>query len=175
MPRAERPRMAAYGVPTDPEGTLPWEWARQRLVRNRNYWVVTASAAGRPHALPVWGVWLTGGEAGEAGEGGESFWFSCAPDAQKVRNIRANPQVTVAVEDTVECVSVQGRARLAGPDEIDPMIAAYLPKYWPDEDAHEQMAAFLRSHAVVALRPERAFGIVEREDEFAARATRWVW
>ena len=50
--------MSDYGVPADLDGTLPWVWAEQRLTGNRNYRVVTASAAGRPHALPVWGVWL---------------------------------------------------------------------------------------------------------------------
>src|SRR5215212_4868336 len=58
MPQVERPAMADYGVPIDPAGALPWTWAQERLVRNKNYWVVTASANGRPHALPVWGVWL---------------------------------------------------------------------------------------------------------------------
>ena len=162
--------MADYGVPTDPAGALPWTWAEERLVRNKNYWVVTASASGRPHALPVWGVWLPATDL---------FWFSSSPNARKVRNIAENPQCVVTVDDTVECVSVEGRARVADPtadaEGIQQMIAAYLAKYWADPDVHGQMEAFIRSHAVVEFTPDRAFGIIEREDEFSRRATRWRW
>lgn len=162
--------MAGYGVPIDPAGALPWSWAQERLVRNRNYWVVTASASGRPHALPVWGVWLPGSDR---------FWFSCSPTARKLRNLTENPQCAVAVDDTVECVSVEGRARVADPgqdaDAVRQMIAAYLTKYWPDPRVHAEVEAFVRGHAIVEVAPERAFGIIERDDEFARRATRWRW
>lgn len=162
--------MADYGVPADPAGTLPWTWAQQRLVDSKNYWVVTASAAARPHAMPVWGVWLP-----EV----ERFWFSCSPNARKARNIAENPQCVVAVDDTVECVSVEGRARIADPAShgaaIDRAIAAYVTKYWDDPAVHGEMEVFVRSHAIIEITPERAFGIIERDDEFAQRATRWRW
>lgn len=164
--------MSSYGVPDDPAGALPWAWAEERLVANRNYWVVTASAAGRPHAMPVWGVWLAEQER---------FWFSCAPGARKLRNLTENPQCTVAVDDTVECISMEGRARIAdaadGADAavIGEVVAAYLAKYWDDPAVHAEMAAFLRSNALIEVTPERAFGIIEREDEFSQRATRWRW
>ena len=172
MPLVERPQMADYGVPTDPDGALPWEWASERLVRCRNYWVVTVSPLGQPHALPVWGVWLAERE---------HFWFSCAPSAHKLRNLRANPRVAVTIEDTVECVSVQGSAEevdqsdSAHADEIDQMLDAYVHKYWPDPAEHASSIDFLRSNALIRVTPRRAYGIIERADEFAARATRWRW
>lgn len=55
------------------------------------------------------------------------------------------------------------------------MVAAYVAKYWEDPAVHAGMEAFLRRHALFVLTPERAFGIIEREEEFAARATRWRW
>jgi hypothetical protein len=167
-PLVERPAMSGYGVPTDDDGVLPWTWAQERLVRNRNYWVVTASASGRPHALPVWGVWLPETDR---------FWFSCSPEARKRRNIAENPQCAVAVDDTVECVSVEGHARVTDPDrdDVGPMIAAYLGKYWADPEVHAEMETFLRANAIVEVAPDRAFGIIERHEEFAQRATRWRW
>ena len=164
--------MSDYGVPADPAGALGWEWAQERLVANKNYWVVTASAAGRPHAMPVWGVWLPGPER---------FWFSCSPNARKARNIAENPRCVVTVDSTEEVVSVEGRARPAGQaggDDtaaVDAAVAAYLAKYWDDPAVHPEMEAFVRSHALFEVTPERAFGIIEREEEFAARATRWSW
>lgn len=162
--------MSDYGVPADATGALPWSWAEQRLVESRSYWLVTSSSAARPHALPVWGVWLPTTER---------FWCSCSPNARKLRNLTENPQCAVAVDDTVECVSVEGRGRVVDSsrdgDAIDEMIVAYISKYWPDPAVHADMEAFLRSHAIIEVTPERAFGIIEREDEFAARATRWRW
>jgi hypothetical protein len=162
--------MSDYGVPRELAGTLPWIWAEERLVANRNYWVVTASAMARPHAMPVWGVWLPETDR---------FWFSCSPNARKARNLVENPQCVVTVDDTVECVSVEGRARRADPagdaDEVDRAVAGYLTKYWADTAVHSEMEVFLRSHALFEVTPQRAFGVIEREDEFAQRATRWRW
>ena len=67
--------------PEDVTDALPWEWAEQRLLANKNFWVVTVSASGRPHSLPVWGVWLPETER---------FWFSCSPHARKARNVVDN-------------------------------------------------------------------------------------
>jgi nitroimidazol reductase NimA-like FMN-containing flavoprotein (pyridoxamine 5'-phosphate oxidase superfamily) len=158
--------MPGYGVPDDVDGVLPWSWAEERLVRNKNYWLVTASAEARPHALPVWGIWRVEPAA---------FVFSCAPDARKVRNLKANPQASVAVDDTVECVSVEGRARLLT-DSIEQAAAieAYLAKYYPAEQ-HDAMADFLRQNVIWVVEPERAFAVIEREAEFGPRATKWTW
>jgi hypothetical protein len=67
-------------------------------------------------------------------------------------------------------VSVEGRARrLAHPAEIDAWIERYLDKY----RGEDVTADFLRANAMFVVEPERAFGVIERVDEFAARATRW--
>lgn len=55
------------------------------------------------------------------------------------------------------------------------VLAAYLPKYWPNQADHAAMTAFLRENTLVEVAPERAFGIIEREDDFARCATRWRW
>jgi hypothetical protein len=85
--------------------------------------------------------------------------------------VAANPQVTVAIDDTVECVSVEGRATAVRGDRKDVWVERYLAKYAPIAPA--LTADFIRDNVVVELVPERAFGIIEREAEFATRATRW--
>ena len=145
--------MKDYGVPDEPDGLLPWSWAEERLVRNRNYWVVTASAKGRPHALPVWGVWLPDSS---------SFAFSCAPTSRKARNMQANPQVVFTVDDTVECISVEGWGCPFFPHPTRP-------------DKQAELATFVKSNAIWQIVPQRAFAVIEREQDFAQRATRWVW
>lgn len=159
--------MASYGVPDDVEGALPWSWAEERLTGSRNYWVTTATPSGRPHSMPVWGVWLP-----EV----ERFWFSCAPDSRKARNARANPWVVVAPSDTVEVVSLEGRAEETTGGDIDDRIDAFFAKYGAEmEMARDGVADFLRENASFDVVPHRAFGIIERDDEFSQRATRWRW
>lgn len=167
-PTAVRPQnMAAYGVPETNDGLLSWSWARTRLTSSRNYWLVTASKAGRPHSMPVWGTWTAD----------DVFFVSCDGQARKARNMRENPAVVVTVDDTVEVVSVEGVAT-----EIDvtdtPQLKGYLgplvDKYeeFPSVD---QVLEFFSSNAAFVVRPERAFAIIERPDEFGPSATKWVW
>jgi general stress protein 26 len=162
-PRAERPHMPDYGVDTPSWAPLPWSWATERLVANRNFWVVTVSGEGRPHALPVWGVW-------DDGEG--RFAFSCGRRSRKARDISVNPQAAVMPDDTVECLSLEGRASVVLDEgRQDRWIERYLAKYRPI--AEDLSADFIRQGLIVEFEPERAFAVIEREDEFATRATRW--
>ena len=161
-PRVERPQMPDYGVDTADWEGLPWTWAAERLATNRNFWVVTATPHGRPHALPVWGVWH---------DGDARFAFSCGPRSRKAANLAVNPSVVVAIDNTVECVSIEGEATAVEGDRADVWIERYLDKY--AAEASDLSAEFLRANRVFEVRPERAFGIIEREDVFASRATRW--
>lgn len=155
--------MSAYGTDSPEWQALSWEWAAERLVPNRNYWLVTVSAEGSPHSLPVWGVW---------DDDDLRFMFSCAPTAQKVKNISANPRVVVTADSTVECISIQGIATLLShADRIDTWVDRYVAKY--GAEIGEGLGDFVRQHAVVEVVPTTAFAIIEREDEFAKRATRW--
>ena len=158
--------MPDYGVDTSEWSPLPWSWAAERLARNRNYWVVTASSSARPHAMPVWGVW---------DDDERRFAFSCGPRARKASNLRDNPYVVFTVDDTEECLSVEGRARFVEADEsrLDVWIERYLEKY--RTMAAELSAEFLRQNLVVEVEPEKAFAIIEHEEDFAKRATRWVF
>ncbi len=157
--------MPDYGVDTSSWAPLPWSWAVERLATNRNFWVVTVSAQGRPHALPVWGVW-------DDDDG--RLAFSCGPRARKARNLAENPRMVIMIDDTVECLSLEGGATPTLDEERQEVwICRYLTKYQPI--SVDITAEFLRKNLIVEFEPERAFAIIEREDEFATRATRWVF
>ncbi len=154
--------MAAYGTDSPDWHALPWEWAAERLIPNRNYWVVTVSAGGAPHALPVWGVW---------DDDDLRFMFSCAASSQKARNIAANPRIVFTVDETVECISVEGTAApITDPARMDTWVQRYVNKYGGDQPGLEE---FLPQNAMFEVAPTRAFAIIEREEDFATRATRW--
>ena len=77
-------------------------------------------------------------------------------------------------ESTVECLSVEGEAAaVEDEDRREIWVERYVDKYRPV--APDLSADFVLAHLVVEFRPERAFAIVEREEEFSTRATRWVF
>jgi hypothetical protein len=164
----DRPDMAAYGVPEDLGDVLAWTWAEERLVGSRCYWVATANASGRPHAMPVWGAWLTEPEG---------FFFSCAPSARKARNLAVNPAVTVASEDPREFVSVEGvAAPITAGSALEAGIDAFFAKYGDEMGIpREDVASFLTDSASYLVAPERAFGMIETPEDFGPKATRWRW
>src|SRR3712207_3520976 len=162
-PVAEMPYIPDYGVTAETWQPLPWDWAAAKLAAGRNYWLVTASAQGRPHALPVWAVW---------DESEHRFAFSCGPRSRKARNIRENPHVTVAVDDTVECLSLEGQATvLSHETRRQEWARRYVAKYGSIEPALD--AGFVLAHLVVEVAPERAIAIIERDTDFAPRPPRW--
>ena len=95
-PSVERPHMPDYGVEATDWDGLPWSWAAVRLATNRNFWVVTVSRDGRPHAMPAWGVW---------NDGEHRFAFSCGPRSRKAANLAVNPHVVVTIDDTAAFAS----------------------------------------------------------------------
>ena len=164
-PRAERPYMPDYGVDDAEWRPLPWSWAAERLAANQNFWVVTVSAAGRPHALPVWGVW---------DDERHCFGFSCGQRARKARNLAANPQAVVMTESTVECLSVEGRAdRVEEKTVLDRWVGKYLERYKPISP--DLTAEFVGGGLFFEVSAERAFAVIERAEDFSTRATRWVF
>ena len=76
-------------------------------------WLSSVRPDGRPHLVPVWFLW-----------DGSSFLIFSQPNAQKVRNLRHNPQVMVALEAADE-----GEAALLDDPTITPLLPAYVEKY----------------------------------------------
>jgi hypothetical protein len=156
-PVASRPFAPGYSLAdaVGGEGLLPWSWAVERLAAAHNYWVASVRPDGRPHAMPVWGVWLDG-----------ALCFSTGAGSRKARNLAADPRCVVTTERADEAVIVEGAAEaFGGAAEIADFLAAYNAKYRWDMDASE--APFLR------VRPRLAFGFIEHPGRFAATATRW--
>ena len=157
--------MPDYGVDAPSWEPLPWSWAAQRLAANRNFWVVTVSADGRPHAMPLWGVW---------DDDIRCFGFSCAPRARKARNLAEDPRAVVMIESTVECLSMEGQAfRVLNDERQERWIERYLKKY--RSISPDISAEFLHQNLIFEFAPERAFAVIEREEEFSTRATRWLF
>jgi general stress protein 26 len=156
-PTASAPRM--YGGTPEPM-RLPWRWATTRLEAARTYWIATTRPDGRPHARPVWGVWLD-----------NAFFFSTGSLA--ARNLATQPAITVHLESGEEVVIVEGVAEVAqGEDLLQRVGAHYDAKYqWDDPDTDDD--------PFYVVHPQVAFGWVEDSTgqdggaAFRGTATRW--
>jgi PPOX class probable F420-dependent enzyme len=152
--------MPGYGIqgPDEGSGLLPWSWAAERLGASRNYWVNTLWPDGRPHAMPVWGVW-----------DGEAFWFSSSLRSRKARNIAADPRCVVTTEDAAEPVVLEGSAAITTDSElITRFIELMNAKYEAGMTVEFLDPAV---NATIRVRPRWGFGIAH--DDFTGSPTRW--
>jgi hypothetical protein len=156
-PRATAPRIpAAYGVPTDGSGSsvLPWSRAVEQLEAARNYWICTTRRDGRPHSMPVWGVWLD-----------DAVAFSTGSTSEKARNLARDPRVVAHLESGDDTVIIDGVAvEILETETLDRIADAYEAKYGlrPPGDS-----------PVFVIRPSSAY--TWRESDFQRSATRWIF
>lgn len=156
-PVRDRPRMpSSYGV--DPSATgdmLAWDAVTDKLAASRNYWIVTTGGDGRPHAVPVWGVWLDG-----------TLLFATDTASRKGRNIRRDGRVAVHLESGDDVVTLQGAAEVERDrDVLDRFADAYDAKYRLRPAVDDPGAPVYR------VRPTVALAWIERD--FPGTATRF--
>jgi Pyridoxamine 5'-phosphate oxidase len=152
--------MPGYGLQPAGEGTglLPWSWAEERLAASRNYWVVSRWPDGRPHAMPVWGIWHDG-----------MFWFSSSKPSRKSKNLAGDPRCVVTTEDAENPVVVEGIAELiASPNDLATLLALENAKYSTDYGI-EMLDPVANS--AFRVRPTWVFGL--QAGDFTGSPTRW--
>jgi len=156
QPKADRPFAPGYGIvgSKDGKGLLPWAWVAGKMSLCRTFWLATIHAAhGRPHVMPVWGVWLD-----------DSFFFSTGRKSRKGQNLAANPACTITNDNGAEAVIVEGLANLVEEAaELERVATAYKRKYKMDPRSMEE--------PIFRVQPSQIFGFVEKT--FAQSATRW--
>ncbi len=161
-PIGSRPHMPGHGVLDAGQGTglLPWSWARERLERSHDYWVATVWPNGRPHVMPVWGVWVD-----------EALWFSSSRASRKARNLANRPQCAITTDNAYEPVVIEGEAELIDdPAAIAAFVARTNEKY---RTAYSIEFFSLPSNACFRVRPTWAFGLTE--SDFTGSPTRWTF
>jgi len=157
-PKAGRPAMPKeYGLkgPRSGSGLMPWKRVTVQLAKSHNYWIGTSRPDGRPHAVPVWGLWLD-----------ETFLFSTGRSSQKARNLARNPALVVHLESGDDAVILEGVAEeVADPAWLARFADAYDAKYHFRVDTHDP------KNVIYAVRVRTAFAW--READFPSGATRW--
>jgi nitroimidazol reductase NimA-like FMN-containing flavoprotein (pyridoxamine 5'-phosphate oxidase superfamily) len=156
-PKASRPNMPGYGMMFQGDWkALPWTWAVGRLSGAHNYWVATTRKDGRPHVMPIWGIWLDC-----------MFYFSTGRRSRKSRNLAANPSCVICPEGAGEAVILEGLADELRDSNVRRQVRdAYKKKYDSDLDSYS-------ADPIYAVRPRVVFGLVESSDKIRGNPTRW--
>ena len=150
IPVPSRPHIPEYGIPESVEGTLPWSHIEARLEKARNYWIGTVGPASRPHAVPIWGVWVEG-----------TLYFGGGPQTRWSRNLAANPAVAVHLESGDDVVILEGVVERIN-DSTDPRVTGI-------DDAYEAKYNLRHGLPFWVLRPRVVFAW----NKFPDNTTRW--
>ena len=123
-----------------------------------NYWITTVGPDARPHPRPVDGVWVVG-----------TLCFGGSPQTRWVRNLMANPAISVHLSSEADAIILEGTAEyVTDPSHFlaAPSMAASrekYPQYFSGDDSPFR--------PFWALRPTTAFAWTL--EGFPRGATRW--
>jgi hypothetical protein len=136
---------------------LAWGDVVARLTGAIHYWLATVRPDGRPHVVPLDGVWLDDG-----------WFFGGSAETVKHRNLKADPRAVLHLESAESVVIVEGVCREMFPDDRLARRLSELSKskygYGPDP------ASYARN-GIWCLRPERVLSW----ERFPRDATRFVF
>jgi hypothetical protein len=141
-----------YGVPKSAKGMLPWSHVTDRLQGARNYWVCSTRPDGRPHAVPVWGVWTQG-----------QLYHGGSPLTRKAHNLDANPAVTIHLESGDDVLIMEGTVEKLTEQTIDPERLRRI------DDAYEAKYGMRHGLPLWVLHPRKVLAWTD----FFKSATRW--
>jgi PPOX class probable F420-dependent enzyme len=155
-----RPYMPGYGTlpPDQGTGLLDWRQVEPKLAASHDYWLATVWPDGRPHLMPVWGVW-----------DGQDLWFSSSVRSRKVANLTRNPYCSVSTDDVLDPVVLDGVAAVVGDvAAIREFLSVLNAKYHTD---YGQDFLDPERNATVRVHPLAAFALLS--SDFTGSPTRW--
>ena len=123
-PSRDRPESPppSYGVPRRGGRFVPWSDVIERLRTSVGYWIATVTPDGRPHVVPIWGVFV------EA----DLFLETGAPGTIKNRNLAVQPEIAVHLDGVDDVVLIRGRATPTAPDaELGTALATAFHQKYP--------------------------------------------
>jgi hypothetical protein len=157
------PEAPSLGFPPQNPALTPWAAARRALEVAKLYWLSTVRRDGRPHVVPVWGVWLD-----------DTLIFSTSPASLKARNLANNPRCAVSVPGEALDLAIEGELSTCDDAVLQRAAALYSQKYDFPVAARDGGFYNRDGHGGPAfvVRPLKAFGF---GDPSAFSATRWVF
>jgi nitroimidazol reductase NimA-like FMN-containing flavoprotein (pyridoxamine 5'-phosphate oxidase superfamily) len=139
---------------------LDWSHVQERMRAATNYWVATTRPDGRPHVTPTWAVWHD-----------DRLYFDGSPETRRMKNIAANPNVSVHLEDGTQAVIVEGVASPVGKPSrelAEALVEFYTAKY--ADQGYTPTAEQWDQGGLYVMQPTLALAWTE----FGVDMTRWV-
>lgn len=154
----------ATPMSTDEADLMAWPVAAGQLAALPKYWLATGRASGRPHVMPVMGVWLGG-----------TLTVSSRPGSVKGRNLLRDSQCVVTATTELGDLVVEGDAgHVTDVARQRELAAAFVAKYdWRfglrDGRIYEDSLPGSPEYAFFEIAPVKAFGY----GPDGLTATRW--
>ena len=120
-------KVPGYQMPEDTTQLLSWEFVTAQMAPSQHYWLTTISAAGRPHAVPVWGIWYA-----------NRLHFEGSMKTAWARNLVRDPRITAHLPNGEQVVIIEGTAHIIedndiSADEWGTIDALFQTKYHVDK------------------------------------------
>lgn len=104
----------------------------QRLETEAIIWLASVRPDGRPHLVPLWFAWHAG-----------NIYICTEDNSVKVRNIRANPHVALALDHGPQAVVCEGIATIVPPPWSPGIQDVFQQKYQWDITTDETYTLLL--------------------------------
>jgi PPOX class probable F420-dependent enzyme len=144
----------------EPQG-IPWERVERRLRNAETYWLATTRPDGRPHTMPVHGLWQD-----------RAFWFATDRGSVKGRNLARNPDAAVHLESAGDVVIVEGRAGVVEDPAITTQVTPALAAKYGVGEEELGLGRPTDGGALYLLRPRLVHAWLEAA--FPQSRSRWV-
>lgn len=129
-----------YKLPTNTDALLSWAFVDQHMSAAMFYWISTTRPDGRPHAVPVWGIWY-----------GNRLYFEGSPLTRWAQNLAHNPHIAVHLPSAEQVVLIEGRVQVFNDDDLTAAEWALLDTTFRTKYAIDWGSPYMVVHPHAAL------------------------
>lgn len=100
-------KVEGYEMPEHSDNLLSWDFVAAKMTQADHYWLASIGADGRPHTVPVWGIWYK-----------NRVHFDGSIKTKWARNLVRNPRIAVHLPNPEQVVVIEGNAYFIDDDEF---------------------------------------------------------
>jgi general stress protein 26 len=101
-------KVPGYKMLEDDSKLLAWDFVSAHMETSLYYWLSTNYADGRPHVIPVWGIWYK-----------NRVHFEGSMKTAWAQNLKRDPRIAVHLPSAEQVVVIEGSAHIIEDDDID--------------------------------------------------------
>jgi general stress protein 26 len=148
-------KVKGYKMPETKEYLVSWDFVSEQMSQSRHYWISTVFPDGRPHVVPVWGIWFE-----------NRLHFEGSLQTAWGKNLLNNPQIAVHLPSADKVVMIEGTAHMIQDDEIDDEMWNLLDSTFRTKYQVEKGSPY------IYVKPQR---VLAWDGEELTTMTRWLF